>query len=82
MTKEALSFLDISKANVIPVPSTHVCQEVSAWSREAVSHVLVKGETSSYYADFPEQDTPRSRSRRGFRSQPSSATVLSRNLRY
>lgn len=72
----------ISKANVTPVPSTHVCQEVSSWSREAVSHVLVKGKMSSYYAEFPQQGTPRSRSRRGFRSQPSSATVLSRNLGY
>lgn len=47
--------------NIIPVPSTHICQEVSLWPREAVSHVLVRGEAISHLTNLPEIGTPRSK---------------------
>jgi len=62
--EESSRFSEISKVNIIPVPSTHVFQGLSMQPREAVSHVLVKGETISHHANFPEQVTRRSRSRR------------------
>lgn len=62
--KKALRVLDTSKVNIILVPSTHICQEVSTWPREAVSYVLVGGEAISHHTNLPEQGTPSSRSRR------------------
>lgn len=62
--KKHSEFLDTSKVNIILVPSTHICQEVSTWPREAVSYVLVGGEAISHHTNLPEQGTPSSRSRR------------------
>lgn len=55
---------EISKASIIPVLSTYVWQEVSIWPREAVSHLLLRGETISYHADFPRQTSFKGRSKR------------------
>lgn len=64
MRREALRFLEISKASIIPLPATYICQEVSVWPGEAVRHILARGERISSHVNFPEQDTLKSRLRR------------------